>query len=132
MKCPKCAGDVRVRYATYTEENETYRRKQCVSCGHVFYTMEFEIENTPAFQKEWSELVKTAEPAWQKKRKKIYTLYLRANGEIIASGTADECAKQMNMSNTAFRSMVSRVNRGIIKRYEAEIRDCKEEELEEE
>jgi DNA-binding transcriptional regulator PaaX len=91
--------------------------------------MEFEIENTPAFQKEWSKLVKTAKPAWQKKRKKIYTLYLRENGEIIASGTAEECAKQMGIPESAFRMILSRTNRGIIKRYEAEIRDCAEEEI---
>jgi hypothetical protein len=91
--------------------------------------MEFEIENTSAFQKEWSQLVKTAKPAWQKKRKKIYTLYLRENGEIVASGTAEECAKQMDISDTTFRTIISRTNRGIIKRYEAEIRDCAEEEI---
>lgn len=131
MKCPKCAGDVRVRDTTYTEENEIYRRRKCLDCGHVFYTMEFEIEDTPAFQQEWKRLLKTAKPAWQKKQRKIYTLYLRENGEIIASGTSEECAKKMNMSDSVFRSMISRVNRGIIKRYEAEVRNCTEEELEE-
>lgn len=131
MKCPKCGGEIKVCCTTYTEENEIYRRRKCFSCGHVFYTMEFEVEENPAFRKEWGRLRRTAKPAHARKNRKTYTLYLRDDGSVIASGTSEECAQQMGITSGVFRSIISRTNRGIIKRYEAEIRDCKEE-LEEE
>jgi transcriptional regulator NrdR family protein len=132
MNCPKCSGAVMVRDTTYTEENEIYRRKKCRECGHVFYTMEFEVEDNPAFRAEWSRLIKTAKPAWVKTRRKIYTLYLRENGETVASGTVEECAKRMGISVEAMRTIISRTHRGIIKRYDLQISGGSDEELEEE
>lgn len=127
MNCPKCSGEVRARDTIHTAENEIYRKRKCISCGHVFYTLEFEVENNDSFQAEWRRILRTKKNAWKKKRRKIYTLYLRENGEVVASGTAEECAKQMGIPESAFRMIISRTNRGIIKRYEAEIRDYTEE-----
>lgn len=37
-----------------------------------------------------------------------YTVYLNKDESIVASGTAKECAKQMNKSLNGFHSMVSK------------------------
>lgn len=37
-----------------------------------------------------------------------YTVYLNKDDSIVASGTAKECAKQMNKSLNGFHSMVSK------------------------
>lgn len=132
MKCPKCAGEVRVRDTTYTEENEIYRRRKCLDCGHVFYTMEFEVEASPEFRKEWRKFHRTAKPNYNRKSRKIYTVYLRKNDNIVASGTAEECAKQMETSIESFRSLVSRANTEKVRKYEVYVSDGTEEELEEE
>lgn len=132
MRCPKCSGAVRAIDTRRTEENEIYRKRKCVACRHVFYTLEFEVENNSAFQKEWSAMLKTEKRSWGKNHKKTYTLYLRENGEIVASGTAEECAKQMGITEMSFRTIVSRAIREITKKYEAETHDCNEEDWEEE
>lgn len=45
MTCPVCKGKIRVTDVTHTSDNETYRQKRCVKCGHTFYTVEFEVED---------------------------------------------------------------------------------------
>lgn len=121
MKCPECSGYLRAYETTYTEENETYRKRKCLACGHVLYTMEFEIENTPEFQKEWGRLLSTSKPAYERRKKKIYTLSLTKNGEVVAHGMAEECAKQMDISVVSFRKIISRINKRKTKKYEVQI-----------
>lgn len=55
MKCPKCGGKTRVRDNVNDEQaNERYRRRLCKSCGHEFYTIEFEIEDDDQLRETWS------------------------------------------------------------------------------
>ena len=55
MRCPKCNGINRVvDTITNRETNETYRMRKCL-CGHVFYTVEFEVEVNQQFSETWAE-----------------------------------------------------------------------------
>ena len=57
MNCPKCNGKAKVnRTALDPETKEFYRRRICEKCGHAFYTIEFEIEDTPEFRKIWNDI----------------------------------------------------------------------------
>ena len=53
MICPKCGGPIKSTDSVHTEENETYRRKKCKLCSHVFYTVEFEVERDENFKETW-------------------------------------------------------------------------------
>lgn len=130
--CPNCGGNVKVRDTTHTEENEIYRKRACLNCGNVFYTIEFVAEANNKFLKNWRRCCRTAKPSYEKNPMRTYTIYLKKNDRILASGTAEECANQMERSVGAFRSLVSRANRGKTKRYEIYIYDVDEEEMEEE
>ena len=45
MICPKCAGPTRVTDGFRVEkDNEHYRERKCTSCGHKFWTVEYEVE----------------------------------------------------------------------------------------
>ena len=50
-----------------------------------------------------------------------YTVYKRKNDELVASGTAAECAEQMQVSLHTFYSIVTRVKNGTNKKYEIDI-----------
>ena len=55
MKCPKCKGKLKVADSVHNpKENETYRRKVCLDCGLMFYTVEFPIEQNKRFEEEWA------------------------------------------------------------------------------
>ena len=49
--------------------------------------------------------------------KKYYTIYLKSTDEIVASGTASECASQMNKSLNCFHSTVSKTLKGKHNKY---------------
>lgn len=52
MICPKCSGKTTVFDNSHIkDQNETYRRRKCLVCGHKFVTVEFEVE--------WDEQVAT-------------------------------------------------------------------------
>ena len=54
MKCPKCnCDDVKVVDVIHTVENEIYRRRKCSGCGKSFFTVEFDIDVTESFKREW-------------------------------------------------------------------------------
>lgn len=48
---------------------------------------------------------------------KIFYVYLRKNDELIAMGTARECAKRMGITLLSFKSAVSRCRKGTQKNY---------------
>lgn len=54
MKCPKCQKRVETIATVNVSWNEVYRRKKCLSCGHIFHTAEFEVMETPKFKREWN------------------------------------------------------------------------------
>lgn len=39
MQCPQCGGDTGV-YGTTSVEDNQFRYRECLSCGHVFRTVE--------------------------------------------------------------------------------------------
>ena len=51
------------------------------------------------------------------KANSFYTVYLRKTDEIVASGTAVECAAKMNKSVNCFYSLVSKNTKGKQKKY---------------
>lgn len=55
MVCPKCGGRLNAMYTRHSPmpDNETYRQRNCLDCGHQFYTVEFEIEWNEKAQKIW-------------------------------------------------------------------------------
>lgn len=53
MVCPKCSGETRV-IDVVKAKNENYRRILCKSCGHTFFTVEYETENNEIFRKNWN------------------------------------------------------------------------------
>lgn len=54
MICPKCGGKIKTNdVLNKPDTNEVYRKRVCTSCDHYFYTIEFEVEDNPQFQKEW-------------------------------------------------------------------------------
>ena len=118
MKCNKCMGKTTVCDTTHTKENETYRRRICLVCGSVFFTMEFEVDANAEFKKEWRKSHRSTVPSRPKELRKKYTIYLRKNDHIVASGTAEECAKQMGTSIGSFYAIASRAKSGKTKKYE--------------
>lgn len=54
MTCPKCNGKIQNIKSVAVSNNEVFKRKKCLECGHVFHTVEFEVEVTPQFKKEWN------------------------------------------------------------------------------
>jgi uncharacterized Zn finger protein len=53
MNCPKCDGQTKVNDVVKAK-NENYRRILCKSCGHVFFTVEYETENNESFRNNWN------------------------------------------------------------------------------
>lgn len=53
MNCPKCKGPITTTDTVNTHANDIYKQKKCYKCGHVFYTVETEVEATDNFLEEW-------------------------------------------------------------------------------
>ena len=49
---------------------------------------------------------------------KYYTIYLAKTDEIVAFGSAQQCAKQLGTSLNCVRSLVCRVRQGKTKKYD--------------
>ena len=45
MTCPVCGGSVTAVDTAHTCE-ETYRRRKCKECGHIFFTTESELKTS--------------------------------------------------------------------------------------
>lgn len=52
MKCPECNEKTTV-LDTRRAPQEVYRHRKCTSCGHTFYTVEYEVEDDEKFKKEY-------------------------------------------------------------------------------
>lgn len=128
MKCPKCGGRVKVTDTTNSAENEIYRKRACLVCGHVFYTTEFEVEQTNGFLNEYYKAYRSNGPGWRRNGKRTYTIYLASNDTIVATGTSEECASQMCIALSSFYSLVSRAKKQTRKKYEIFIDDGEDDE----
>ena len=60
---------------------------------------------------------------------KYYTVYLSATDELIACGTAKECAKKMELTIESFYCAVGRVRAGKRKKHIVVEEDLNEEDL---
>lgn len=51
MNCPVCNNyTTKVKNCVNNHiDNERYRQRECMKCGHIFYTCEFEIEASDDF-----------------------------------------------------------------------------------
>lgn len=52
MQCPKCKGEKQKVVDTYPIGEETYRKRVCLKCKHVFIT--YEKYDSDANYKPWS------------------------------------------------------------------------------
>lgn len=123
MRCPKCNGKAKVTDTINSAENEIYRKRKCLACGHVFYTTEFEVEQTTEFLHEYRKAYRSNSLEWHRYGKRTYTIYLAKNDTIVATGTAEECANQMCIAISSFYSLVSRAKNQTRKKYEVFIDD---------
>ena len=71
MVCPECGGKVHV-IDNVSSDDENYRKRECKECGHIFYTLEFEVEYDTTFKKAWRKNHRVS-PASQKWRNKKWT-----------------------------------------------------------
>ncbi len=56
MNCPNCDGDTHVTDTKYNgNANERYRRHKCKGCGHIMWTIEFEVEFDDRYRKQWND-----------------------------------------------------------------------------
>ena len=54
MICPNCGGKTGVTdRVDNTWDDETYRKRVCHECGHIFYTTEIEVEANDQFKDNW-------------------------------------------------------------------------------
>lgn len=53
IKCPECEGKTKTVEMARANTDEIYRKKECLSCGHKFYTVEFIVNATNDFLKSW-------------------------------------------------------------------------------
>lgn len=60
---------------------------------------------------------------------KMYYVYLRATDQLIAAGSARECANRMGVQLSSFYSIVSRSNHGVNKKYEIYKEEMSKEEM---
>lgn len=54
MTCPDCGGKTRTVDTAQTQNNETYRRKKCLECGRLIFTIEYEVEPDEQYRKDWN------------------------------------------------------------------------------
>lgn len=55
MKCFKCKdGDLKVTDTVHNNDDQVvYRRRKCLSCGHIVYTQENKIVKDAVFMNSW-------------------------------------------------------------------------------
>lgn len=50
--CPKCRSLMKVRDTRHSD-GEIYRRRQCDTCGHTLFSLEFEVEDNDELRAAW-------------------------------------------------------------------------------
>lgn len=65
-ECPKCGKPMTVMDTVWNDHyQERYRRRRCNACGHVAFSVEFEIEDNDRFRRDWNKCHRV----WDKKGK---------------------------------------------------------------
>ena len=78
VTCPKCGGKARVVDAVMVpDDNERYRKKCCIDCSHIFYTIEFEVEADMDFLENWYTHHRNRNRKMVKKEKQDIPLYAK-------------------------------------------------------
>ncbi len=55
---------------------------------------------------------------------KFYIVYLAKDDSIVATGSAEECTKQMGLRNVhSFHTIVGKTRKGLLSRYEIVVED---------
>lgn len=67
-------------------------------------------------------------PANKRQPKKRYTVYHRETGDLLASGSARECAEQLGIERGSFYNTVSRLPKREAARYKIFVEELTEEE----
>lgn len=72
MICPKCnAKSSIVGSILNAGDNEVYRRRKCRECGHIFYSVEFEVDDNVAYRDYFNKAdVKRREAKKQKRKER--------------------------------------------------------------
>ena len=71
IACPKCGAPASVKDVVMnTDDNEQYRKKECTECGHVFFTLEFEVEADDCLLENW--YAHHRDTARRRKNKELY------------------------------------------------------------
>lgn len=71
MNCPGCGAKSRISRTLHSHENEIYRQRLCLECSNIFYTIEYEMEYTDTFKKEFNNLLRDNFIAREKVRRGI-------------------------------------------------------------
>lgn len=55
--CPNCGEKGKVERTLVNDLNEeVYRKYKCKECSHIFYTVEFEVDDSQSFRELWNKL----------------------------------------------------------------------------
>ena len=69
MVCTKCGGKMRGKQMYSTTENETIRQRNCVKCGRIIHTLEFEVEYTDSLRASISEAKRNMNKYYKERNK---------------------------------------------------------------
>lgn len=58
-ECEYCGGKMATKNVVQNpKDEETYRQKRCMNCGHEIYTVEFEVEVNRRFKDDWNKYIR--------------------------------------------------------------------------
>ena len=69
MKCPICGNNTKVIDVRHDCES-IGRKRECKTCGHIFYSVEFIAEQDDVFEKEWSKYHRATSRYYEMKNRK--------------------------------------------------------------
>lgn len=109
MVCPKCGGNTTVFDNSFNPEvNEYYRKRTCLTCDHKFFTIEFEVEPTEQFQKDWLKhhrFTRTNVKRKEDRRKRKEDMRKRCEGcenyDYIGGPHCEDCEVMIDRRQTA-------------------------------
>ena len=109
MNCVLCKSSKAYVIDARGGREGTRRRYQCRQCNRRFSTLEKVISTDK--ERVYSSLDLMPQP------QNYYTVYDAKTDDVLASGNAKECAKQLNMALSSFYSAITKNNSGEHKKY---------------